>query len=84
MNTLVRENRDTERVQSENYIAPRASVTETGEGYTLDVEMPGVNKEGLEISVENNQLTITGRRSLDSLRIASGKLPAFVRARSVN
>jgi len=26
--------------------------------------MPGVNKEGLEISVENNELTIVGRRSL--------------------
>ena len=42
MNTLVRENRDIDRVQSE----------------------PGVNKEGLEISVENNELTIVGRRSL--------------------
>ena len=29
----------------------------------LEVEMPGVNKEGLEISVENNELTILGRRS---------------------
>jgi HSP20 family protein len=26
--------------------------------------MPGVNKDGLDISVENNELTITGRRSL--------------------
>ena len=30
----------------------------------IEVEMPGVNKEGLEISVENNELTIIGRRSL--------------------
>jgi HSP20 family protein len=29
--------------------------------------MPGVNKEGLEISVENNELTIVGRRSLPSV-----------------
>jgi HSP20 family protein len=29
----------------------------------LQVEMPGVNKDGLEISVENNELTIIGRRS---------------------
>src|SRR5204863_292018 len=36
---------------------------ETGDGYTLEVEMPGVNKDGLEISVENNELTIVGRRS---------------------
>jgi len=31
------------------------------------VEMPGVNKEGLEISVENNELTIVGRRSLPQI-----------------
>lgn len=27
--------------------------------------MPGVNKDGLEITVEGNELTIVGRRSLD-------------------
>lgn len=27
--------------------------------------MPGVNKDGLEISVEGNELTLIGRRSLD-------------------
>ncbi len=39
-------------------------MVETGDGYALHVEMPGVNKVGLEISVERNELTITGRRSL--------------------
>ena len=63
MNTLVRENRDNERGQSEQFITPSASVVEAGDGYTLEVEMPGVNKDGLEISVENNEVTIFGRRS---------------------
>ena len=63
MNTLVRENRDSERGQSEQFIMPSASVVETGDGYTLELEMPGVNKDGLEISVENNEVTIFGRRS---------------------
>jgi HSP20 family protein len=63
MNTLVRENRDPERGQSEQFSAPSASVVEAGDGYTLEIEMPGVNKDGLEISVENNELTIVGRRS---------------------
>ena len=67
MNTLVREDRNAERAQREQFIAPAASVTESGDGYTLEVEMPGVNKEGLEISVENNELTITGWRSLPSI-----------------
>ncbi len=71
MNTLVRENRDNERGQSEQFITPSASVVETGDGYTLELEMPGVNKDGLEISVENNELTIVGRRSRPGLE---GKL----------
>ena len=67
MSTLVRENRDIDRVQSGQFVAPSASVIEAGDGYTLEVEMPGVNKEGLEISVENNELTIVGRRSLPTV-----------------
>ena len=67
MSTLVRENRDIDRVQSEQFIAPSASVVEAADGYTLEVEMSGVNKERLEISVENNELTIVGRRSLPAV-----------------
>ena len=63
MNTLVDENRDRDRAQTEQAVVPSASVIEAADGYTLEVEMPGVNKEGLEISVENNELTIIGRRS---------------------
>jgi HSP20 family protein len=65
MNTsLVRENRELDRAQAEQFAAPSASVIEGADGYTLEVEMPGVNKQGLEVSVENNELTIIGRRSL--------------------
>ena len=64
MNTLVRENRNANQERVEQSITPVASVVEEGDVYMLNVEMPGVNKEGLEISVENNELTITGRRSL--------------------
>jgi HSP20 family protein len=68
MDTTVRENRNGQNnSQRGQFVAPVSSVTENGEGYTLQVEMPGVNKEGLEISVENNELTILGRRSLPSV-----------------
>jgi HSP20 family protein len=67
MNTLTRENRDGDRAQAEQFLAPPASVIEAGDGYTLEVEMPGVNKDGLDISVENNELTIIGRRSLPAV-----------------
>ena len=64
MDTLVRENRGTRQGRAEHFITPVASVTEDGDAYQLKVEMPGVNKEGLEISVENNELSIIGRRAL--------------------
>jgi len=64
MNTLTRETRESDRSQAEQFITPPASVREIGDGYTLEIEMPGVKKDGLEISVENNELTIIGRRSL--------------------
>ena len=70
MNTLVRENRSNasngERA-AEQFIAPPATVLENADGYTLEVEMPGVSKENLEMWVENNELTILGRRSLPSV-----------------
>jgi HSP20 family protein len=64
MNTLTRETRESDRGQAEQFITPPASVTEIGDGYMLEIEMPGVKKDGLEISVENNELTIMGRRSV--------------------
>jgi len=70
MNTLVRENRSSaangERA-AEQFIAPPATVLENADGYTLEVEMPGVNKETLEMWVENNELTIVGRRSMPAI-----------------
>jgi HSP20 family protein len=67
MNTLTRETRESDRGQAEQFITPPASVTEIADGYMLEIEMPGVKKDGLEISVENNELTIVGRRSLPAV-----------------
>ena len=64
MNTLTRETREPNHSQAEQFIMAPAGVTEISDGYTLEIEMPGVKKDGLEISVENNELTIIGRRSL--------------------
>ena len=64
METLVRENRNAVQRRAEQFVTPVASVVEDSDAYLLRVEMPGVNKEGLEISVENNELTIIGRRDL--------------------
>ena len=67
MNTLVREKHDGDRAQTEQFVVPSASVIEAADGYTLELEMPGVAKDGLDISVENNELTIVGRRLLPAV-----------------
>ena len=67
MNTLTRETRESDRSQAEQFITPPASVTEITDGYMLEIEMPGVEKDGLDISFQNNELTIIGRRSLPAM-----------------
>jgi HSP20 family protein len=47
---------------SKQYLTPVADVESTKEGYTVRAEMPGVGKSGLEITVDNGELTILGRR----------------------
>lgn len=42
--------------------SPEVNIFETQDGYTLEVEVPGVSKSGVDITVEDNVLTITGRR----------------------
>ena len=44
------------------YLQPPVNVVETKDGYLLEAEMPGVSKEGLEILLEENELTIVGHR----------------------
>src|SRR6267378_8543283 len=47
------------------YVIPPANISATENEYIVELEMPGVNKEGLEVTVEGNELTIIGRRQLD-------------------
>jgi HSP20 family protein len=48
------------------YIIPEVNIFETRDGYVLEAEMPGVNKDGLEITLEGNELTLVGRRNQDN------------------
>jgi HSP20 family protein len=54
------------RPQSGPFVIPVVDIESTPEGYVLHAEMPGVNKEGIEVTVENGDLILTGhRRSLE-------------------
>jgi HSP20 family protein len=44
-------------------LKPAYEVKETAEAYGLVVYLPGVTKEGLELTAENGQITVIGRRA---------------------
>lgn len=47
------------------YITPPANISAGENEYLLEVDMPGVDKDGLEVTVEGNEITIMGRRKSD-------------------
>ena len=70
MNNTLTENRSSNREQNlehrrHSWLLPQVNIVETKDAYLLEAEMPGVNRDGLEISLEGNELTIIGHRSPD-------------------
>jgi HSP20 family protein len=45
------------------YVTPRVEIESRDDGYLIRAEMPGVEKGGLEITVDNGELIILGRRT---------------------
>lgn len=50
----------TERI---SYQLPAVNIYETADGYLLEADMPGVSREGLEVYLDSNELTLVGHRS---------------------
>jgi len=61
--TQTRPVRENNGATQRGYLHPAVNVVETKDGYILEAEMPGVGKDGLEVLLENNELTIVGHRS---------------------
>jgi len=64
--TLQNPTQNDSRATREQYVAPEVNIYETNDGYVLQAELPGVGKEGLEVTLEDNELTIVGRRIAES------------------
>jgi HSP20 family protein len=70
MNTLTKNPNSAEATPHTDrmaYSIPRVDIVETPDAYCLEAEMPGVNKEGLEVLVNGDELTIRGRRAASTL-----------------
>lgn len=53
--------RNVTTVENAREFIPFVDISETPESYILHADMPGVSRENVEITVENNTLTITGK-----------------------
>lgn len=45
------------------YVVPAVNLHHDGDGFTLEAEMPGVAKDGVEVTFEDGRLTLIGRRA---------------------
>jgi HSP20 family protein len=46
----------------QEFVTPEVNIFEKADGYVLEAEMPGVARDGLEITLEGNEITIVGHR----------------------
>ena len=52
-----------ETTKNEAYFAPHVDIFESDQDVTVIADMPGVTPEGVELSLEDNILTLQGHRS---------------------
>jgi HSP20 family protein len=64
MNTTVQTDQRpaTNARQEQPYVSPEVNIFESKDGYVVEAEMPGVSKEGLEVMLEGNEITLVGHR----------------------
>jgi len=48
---------------NENYVSPVADIYATKDGYHLVLDMPGVSKENFKLKIDNDELSIIGKKS---------------------
>jgi HSP20 family protein len=66
MNTSIQTHAQEDRFESNRgFILPAANISASENGYLVELELPGVDRSGLEISIEGNELTVIGRRKTD-------------------
>ncbi|GAB4337363.1 MAG: hypothetical protein Kow0099_10730 [Candidatus Abyssubacteria bacterium] len=68
---------NTEQKPAERFRVPFVDIKENKDSVTLRAEMPGVDKEEFDVTVDGNELTISGKRTpTDSnMRLIHGESP---------
>lgn len=60
--TLVKENEKNRMVQEDYTISPRVNILEGDMDFTLEIEMPNLNKDLIEIELAGKELKIVGKK----------------------
>jgi HSP20 family protein len=73
MNTVQEQNTNVETATpaERQYTRPFVNIFETQDAYTLEADMPGVQKNGIEVTLEDNELILTGHREESAPQNAS-------------
>jgi len=61
-NRMLSFDRELDRLVSRNLFVPALDVVERADAYTISAELPGVSPSSVEISFENNTLTLRGAK----------------------
>jgi HSP20 family protein len=54
---------------------PAADIYETDTGYSIAIDLPGINREALEIDIDDNRLLVKGTRIVDDARARRSERP---------
>jgi HSP20 family protein len=55
-------------IEARKTIAPACSISEDSGVVTVTLEMPGVPKEGFEVKIEGNELSVSGEKKIGEAR----------------
>lgn len=65
LNTAKKQSSATEsKVRQRNWRRPRYDVSENDDAFSVSVVLPGVNRSGVDLSIEQDVLTIIGKRAV--------------------
>jgi len=65
-NVQTQRNGSAQQATQEKFVTPRASIYDSTDAVVLELEMPGVGRDNIEITVDKDELTVSGRRNRPS------------------
>lgn len=68
LDTFLDERSNRNVTKSTPSMSPRAQITESDRGYSIAVEMPGLSRSDIEVSLENDYLTVSGERDVNGAK----------------